>query len=81
MKVKYIRGGKLKLKGSALKVSLLNEIIQNTKIPVPLGEIHDGNNIYYLDTKISTRVVRVYYSPVNRHCIISHSSTIINPDD
>ena len=31
MKVKYIRGGKLKLKGSALKVSLLNEIIQNTK--------------------------------------------------
>lgn len=81
MKVQYIKGGSLKLKGSSLKVSLLNQIIQNTKIKNPDSIIYDGNNTYYLDKDISIRTVRVYQSPQIKHCIISHSSTLMSTDE
>lgn len=81
MKVKYIIGGTLKIYGSSLKVSLLNQIIQNTKIKNPVNEIRDGNIIYYLDKDISIRTVRVYQSPQIKHCIISHSSTLMSTDE
>ena len=64
--------------GSALRNSLLQQIIENTKIQKPARTIYDDGDIYYLDEDLSTRTIRIYYSPGKKHCVISHSSTIAN---
>jgi hypothetical protein len=76
VKTRYLGGRRFK--GSGMRNSLLQKIIENTFLINPATDIYDSGEHYRLDKKLSIRTIRIYYCVENKTCIISHSSTLVD---